>query len=214
MLRALAAVVAALAISVSGVRVALLPLEEECIGVRAITQTEVILNYEGFPSDESRVKVTVDKKQTDVKTGNLMLDWEKSRTIPAWNHGRLNLTADLFNTHQTVFRICFINTSKSKVTDLAFTIRADEYEKLHDVATLDHTVGLMKSVSQLSQETHKLFEQQHFAVAREESQRDAIRRVHSNMVTWSFAQAIFLTALAAGQVLYLRRQFQGPKPLL
>lgn len=214
MLRVLYCLIILLINPSSAIRVALLPLEDECIGLRALSGTEVLVNYEVFPSDEARVKVAVEKRQIDPRSGNVLVSWEKTRTVPAWNHGRLNLTADLYNQHQTSFSVCFTNVAKTKVIDLAFTIRADEYEKLHDVATQDHTVGLLNSVTQLNQETHKLFEQQHFAVAREESQRRAIHRVHSNMVTWSFAQSIFLACLAAGQVFYLRRQFQGPKTLL
>eukprot|EP01054_Gregarina_sp_Poly1_P010576 Gregarina_sp_Poly_1__10575@NODE_786_length_6292_cov_38_531406_g575_i0_p3_GENE_NODE_786_length_6292_cov_38_531406_g575_i0NODE_786_length_6292_cov_38_531406_g575_i0_p3_ORF_typecomplete_len245_score25_52EMP24_GP25L/PF01105_24/2_2e20_NODE_786_length_6292_cov_38_531406_g575_i094735 len=196
------------------IRVALLPSEEECIGLRSVAATQVIINYEAFPSDEAKIKVDVEKQMIDLHTSKPLNSWEKSRSVPAWNHGRLNLTSDLYGTHQTVFHICFSNSGKSKVADLAFTIRADDYEHLHDVATKDHTVGLLRSVSQLNQETHKLFEQQHFSLAREESQRNAIERVHRNMVLWSFAQAFALTIFAGGQVMYIRKQFQGPKTLL
>eukprot|EP01056_Protomagalhaensia_sp_Gyna25_P002522 Protomagalhaensia_sp_Gyna_25__2521@NODE_2420_length_1095_cov_80_477273_g2003_i0_p1_GENE_NODE_2420_length_1095_cov_80_477273_g2003_i0NODE_2420_length_1095_cov_80_477273_g2003_i0_p1_ORF_typecomplete_len214_score30_52EMP24_GP25L/PF01105_24/2_2e23THOC2_N/PF16134_5/0_06_NODE_2420_length_1095_cov_80_477273_g2003_i0170811 len=196
------------------IRVALFANEEECIGIKALSETEVIVNYEAFPGEDSRVKVSIDRQQLDLRTGKVLLGWENARRVPAWNHGRLNLTADVYKEHRTALNVCFTNTVKSRMIDLAFTIRADQYEELHDVATQDHTIGLLNSVAELSKETHKLFEQQHFSLVREESQRKAIRNVHSKMLWWSFAQALVLTIVTVTQVAHLRRMFQGPKLLL
>eukprot|EP01054_Gregarina_sp_Poly1_P006623 Gregarina_sp_Poly_1__6622@NODE_355_length_9287_cov_174_942082_g296_i0_p4_GENE_NODE_355_length_9287_cov_174_942082_g296_i0NODE_355_length_9287_cov_174_942082_g296_i0_p4_ORF_typecomplete_len213_score24_99EMP24_GP25L/PF01105_24/9_4e16_NODE_355_length_9287_cov_174_942082_g296_i0109747 len=199
---------------VSGIRVNLLPLEEECIGVRANPGHDVLIAFEAFPSDESRIHVKVSREKLEADTMRSLHPVEKLRTVPAWNSGNLNLTADVFEDQETRLIVCFGNTGRIHVAELTFAIRADDYERLHDVATKDHTVGLLKSVMNLSRESSKLSEQQHFLVARENAQRKAIKGVHRNTLSWSLAQAVFMAVLAGGQIVYIRKQFQSPKTIL
>eukprot|EP01053_Blabericola_migrator_P002600 Blabericola_migrator_1__2599@NODE_1733_length_3904_cov_412_686734_g1120_i0_p4_GENE_NODE_1733_length_3904_cov_412_686734_g1120_i0NODE_1733_length_3904_cov_412_686734_g1120_i0_p4_ORF_typecomplete_len216_score36_12EMP24_GP25L/PF01105_24/1_4e19Gene66/PF02053_15/1_9e03Gene66/PF02053_15/0_11_NODE_1733_length_3904_cov_412_686734_g1120_i024603107 len=207
-------VISLLTHSVTCIRTILFPLEEQCISFTAPPKSEVIVNFEAHPKDESRVSAEVRRYVSDLDTPKELVKDELVRTAPPWHMGQLNLTLHVYESQQTKFSVCFKNIKNQRKTDLTFTIRADLYEHIHDIATQEHTAGMLKAVLDFTRETKKISEQQHFALAREEAQRKAIRDVHKGMVTWSIAQILFIAFLSGAQIYYVKRQFTGSSSML
>eukprot|EP01055_Gregarina_sp_Pseudo9_P002579 Gregarina_sp_Pseudo_9__2578@NODE_2844_length_853_cov_9_132678_g2604_i0_p1_GENE_NODE_2844_length_853_cov_9_132678_g2604_i0NODE_2844_length_853_cov_9_132678_g2604_i0_p1_ORF_typecomplete_len127_score21_30EMP24_GP25L/PF01105_24/0_016_NODE_2844_length_853_cov_9_132678_g2604_i0173553 len=103
------------------VRVALQTNEQECISTRAQAGQEVIIKFEAFPSDESRIRTHINRQQFQSNTLTPTGAIQHLRSVPAWNTGFLNLTADVFSEHDTKLGVCLENTSKG-ISEVTFTI--------------------------------------------------------------------------------------------